>query len=82
MDSTEYAAAVAANVDAAIRDGDKSVLSIAAKTGIPRTTLDRRLRSGGLSPFTVSEVKAIATALDITAASLLVVRIDTATAVA
>lgn len=75
MDSTTYAAAVASAVERAIRQAGKSVAGIAAETGIPRTTLDRRLRSGGLSALSVSEVKAIADVLGVTAASLLTVTV-------
>lgn len=60
MDSTQYAAAVARNVDEALRRANRSVLATAAATGIPRTTLDRRLRSSGGSPFSVAELKALA----------------------
>lgn len=70
MDSTSYAAAVATNVDQAIRDAGLSVLKVAEATGIPRTTLDRRLRSKGFSAFSVAELKAIADALGTTAARL------------
>lgn len=87
MDSTEYAAAVAANIQSAIKRAGKPVATLAAETGIPRSTLDRRLRSHGLSPFTVREVKAIALALStpaepVTAADLTCVTVGTATAVA
>ena len=75
MDSTEFAAAVAANVDLAIKRAGKTVLSIASETGIPRTTLERRLRSAGLSPFTVTEIKAIGIALSIPARDLVTVTV-------
>ncbi|MHB1063567.1 MAG: helix-turn-helix domain-containing protein [Georgenia sp.] len=70
MDSTQYAAAVADNVSGAIDTAGKSHLSLAQETGIPRTTLDRRLRSNGASAFSVSELKDIANVLGIKVASL------------
>lgn len=70
MDSTSYAAAVAANVDQAIKAAGLSVLKLAQATGIPRTTLDRRLRSNGFSPFSVAELKAIADEVGTTASVL------------
>lgn len=70
MDSTQYAAAVAANVEKAIEAAGRSVLSVALETGIPRTTLDRRLRSNGFSPFSVTELKLIADLLGTTAREL------------
>lgn len=78
MDSTGYAAAVADNVHRAIAGRSRSVLSVAEATGIPRTTLDRRLRSGGASPFSVSELKAIADELGITVRDLTTVYADQA----
>ena len=73
MDSATYSALVAENVENALEAAGRSVLSIAESTGIPRSTLDRRLKSHGGSPFSVREVKAIAIVLGITAAELLVV---------
>ncbi len=72
MDSTQYAAAVAANVETAINQATprRSVQSIVLETGIPRTTLDRRLRSNGHSPFSVAELKLIADVLGTTANAL------------
>lgn len=80
MDSTTYAARVAANIETAISAAGRSVVSVSAATGIPRSTLDRRIRSQGGSPFSVREVKAIADELGITAASLLVIEVATAAA--
>lgn len=81
MDSTAYAAAVAANIREAISAAGVSVLNVAQSTDIPYTTLDRRLRSGGASPFSVREVRAIAQALGTTAAKLTTVYVDAAEAV-
>lgn len=75
MDSTTYAAAVAQTVERAIRQAGMTIAGVAAATGIPRTTLDRRLRSGGLSALSVSEVKAIADVLGVSAASLLTITV-------
>lgn len=76
MDSMQYAAAVADNVSRAIEASGKSHLSLAQETGIPRTTLDRRLRSSGGSPFSVSELKDIADVLRVDVASLTTVYAD------
>jgi DNA-binding phage protein len=76
MDSTQYAAAVAANVEKSIAAAGRSVLSVALETGIPRTTLDRRLRSNGVSPFSVTELKLIADLLGTTARDLTTVYAD------
>lgn len=73
MDSNSFARAVAENVEKAIDRSGLSLLAAAKKAGIPYTTLDRRIKSGGLSPFTVREVKAIADALGRTANDLLTV---------
>ncbi|MCL2464644.1 MAG: hypothetical protein FWF28_06220 [Micrococcales bacterium] len=73
MDSIQYSAAVAQNVSEAIRAARRSVLSVATEAGIARGTLERRLKSGGLSSFSVSEIKSIANVLGCTAASLTMV---------
>ncbi len=70
MDSTAYAAAVAANIKTAIEKKGISVLSVATDTGIPRTTLDRRFKSDGAAPFTVREIKKIANLLGVSAVEL------------
>ena len=70
MDSTTYAAAVAAKIRTAIEEKGISVLSVATSTGIPRTTLDRRFKSDGAAPFTVREIKKIANILGISASEL------------
>ena len=81
MDSTDFAAAVAANISEASASAGMSVSALAVATLIPYSTLQRRLSSNGLSPVSVSELKAIADALGVTAASLATVR-DKATGVA
>ena len=70
VDSTTYAAAVAAKIRTAIEEKGISVLSVATSTGIPRTTLDRRFKSDGAAPFTVREIKKIANILGISASEL------------
>ena len=77
MDSTEYAAAVAANVKAAIDQANRSVLSVSRQAGIPQTTLDHRLKSNGFSPFSVAELKAIADVLGRSASDLTTVYVAT-----
>lgn len=73
MDSTAYAAAVAANIKTAMKNRGISELSLAENAGIPRTTLNRRFRSDGADAFTVREVKAVARVLGTSAAKLLTV---------
>ena len=59
MDNTTDASRrVAAAVSAALGDSDISILSAAESTGIPRSTLTRRLT--GNSPFTIVELELIA----------------------
>jgi lambda repressor-like predicted transcriptional regulator len=73
MDSTAYAAAVAANIETAMKKSGRNLHSLSQETGISRTTLDRRFKSEGASAFTVREIKAIARALDTTARDLVTV---------
>jgi len=68
MDTKNYANAVAKAVSEAIKAGGKTQVGISEKTGIPRATLARRL--SGLTPFTVAELAAIATVLEIPLTSL------------
>lgn len=63
MDTKNYAKTVAKAVSEAIKAGGKTQVEISTKTGIPRATLARRL--SGLTPFTVAELAAIATELEI-----------------
>lgn len=60
--------AVANAVVEAMEERGKSQLALSEATGIPRTTLLRRL--AGLSPFTVSELEAIAGYLGVSASDL------------
>lgn len=62
MDSITYARQVADNVRDAIEQSGKSVLAIAEQTGIPRTTLLRRLDSPETSPLTAVEIGRLADA--------------------
>lgn len=73
MDSTTYAAEVADNIRRAIAAHGESIADVAYKSGIPTTTMHRRLASNGGSPFSIREIKAIANTLDVTASSLTVV---------
>ncbi len=60
---------VATAVRAALAGADLTVVETAARTGIAKTTLDRRL-SGG-SPFTVDELAAIASIASTTVSGLM-----------
>lgn len=70
MDSNQYAAAVAAKIEKAIKASGLSRNAVSKQTGIPYQTLTRRIASRGGSPFSVREVKAIADTLGTTAAEL------------
>jgi transcriptional regulator with XRE-family HTH domain len=64
MDSTPDATRrVAAAVSAALGESNLSVLSAAEQTGIPRSTLSRRLT--GTSPFTITELDLLARLLGV-----------------
>lgn len=76
MDIVAYSAAVADQIHTAAKAAGYSVLSLSAETGIPRSTLERRFNSDGLSPFTTSEVKAIAQVLGTRASALLTVYVE------
>jgi hypothetical protein len=67
MDSVSRA--VAGAVAEAIAANGHTQLSVSEATGIPRTTLLRRL--GGVTPFTVAELAAIADFLGMAAADFL-----------
>lgn len=58
----DIAQRVATAVSEAIAAKELTQVSISEATGIPRTTLIRRLR--GQSPFTIAELQAIAAVLD------------------
>ena len=61
MDSTEYAAAVADKTRKALSDAGETVNSAAKKTGIPRSTLDRKFNAGkGIQSLTVRELHELA----------------------
>ena len=71
MDSTEYAAAVADKARGALCAAGESVNSTAKKTGIPRSTLDRKFNSGkGIQPLTIRELHDIARLAGTTASEL------------
>lgn len=69
MDSSLYQRTLAAEVASAIERAEQSTLSVSNATGIPRTTLIRRLN--GNSPFTVTELADIATFIDMSPVDLL-----------
>ena len=74
MDS--FTTDVAANVRRAISDKGETQLSVSESTGIPRTTLIRRL--DGVNPFTVAELRSIATMLGVRVRDLIDVAEDAA----
>jgi len=68
MDSNTYSESVARNAATAIKASGSSLAAIAETSGIPRSTLERKLR--GVGSLTVREVKALADALGVTAQAL------------
>lgn len=71
MDSTEYAAAVADKARKALDEAGESVQSAAQKSGIPRSTLDRKFNSGkGIQALTVRELFELARVAGTTATEL------------
>lgn len=67
--STSPAQLVARRVNDEIRESGITVVRLCEKTGIPRTTMTRRLSEH--SPFNLNELHAIATALRIPVSRLL-----------
>lgn len=68
MEHDVYAQRIAEKVTAAIQAAGLSQREVAAETGIPLVTLNRRLN--GHAPFTVAELYCVAVALRVSAASL------------
>lgn len=64
-----YSARVAATVSEAIEAQGQTVRGVANSAGIPRATLIRRL--SGVTPFTVAELDAIASVLDVPVSTFL-----------
>ena len=61
--ATDFSAAVAAAVEAAMKSAGESELSLSNKTGIPCPTLRRRLQC--VTSFTIDELDRIADALGV-----------------
>lgn len=68
MDNASYDAAVADQVATALQESGKSVRETALSTGIPYTTLDRKLKG---APFHVNELRRIGLMLGRETASFL-----------
>ena len=58
-----FSAKIAERIGEAIHSSGRSLLSISTETGISHSTLTRRVKSKGASPFTVTELDRIAAAL-------------------
>jgi transcriptional regulator with XRE-family HTH domain len=69
MDTPSNSRRVADAVRERLRELGKTQLDIVDATGIPRTTLNRRMT--GLSPFTITELELIAAFLDTTPSKFL-----------
>ncbi|WP_156161680.1 helix-turn-helix domain-containing protein [Nocardia vulneris] len=65
MDGCEvWSREISARVNSLIEDSEYSVSKVGELSGIPRVTLDRRLR--GVNPFNTDELAAIARTLGVT----------------
>jgi transcriptional regulator with XRE-family HTH domain len=69
MEPPTYSRRVADAVRARLRETGKTQLDIVDATGIPRTTLNRRMT--GLSPFTTTELALIAAFLETSSSALM-----------
>ena len=69
MDTSTASHRVALAVREQLRKSGKTQLDVVDATGIPRTTLNRRMT--GNSPFTVNELDLIASFLDVSVSTLL-----------
>lgn len=69
MEQTQTASYVAERVSEAIKEHGVTVVWLCERTGIPRSTLNRRLT--GAAAFDMNELDRIASALRISTASLL-----------
>jgi predicted transcriptional regulator len=69
MEPLTTAASVAANVSEQVRESGVTIVWLCGRTGIPRSTMLRRL--DGHSPFNLNEIDRIANALRIPVESLL-----------
>lgn len=78
MESTDYSRSAAEAVNEIRREAKISVLALAKATGIPNTTLDRKLR--GIGDLTIREAAAIAAALGTTLSALLAEHVEHADA--
>ena len=63
-----YSALIAERIGEAIQSSGRSILS---ETGISHSTLTRRVKSKGASPFTITELDRITAALGLNLLSLL-----------
>lgn len=66
-----YSAKIAERIGEAIQSSGRSILSVSAETGISHSTLTRRVKSKGASPFTITELDRITAALGLNLLSLL-----------
>jgi ABC-type methionine transport system permease subunit len=71
MDTIRYCTLVANAVTKALEEKNISILSAAEQTGIPRTTLIRRLENPEASPLTTRELALLARITEKTASSFL-----------
>lgn len=74
MESTDYSRRVTEAVNAIRHEAKISVLALAKASGIPNTTLDRKLR--GIGDLTMREAAALAAALGTPLSTLLAEHVE------
>lgn len=74
MESMDYSRSATEAVNEIRREAKISVLALAKATGIPNTTLDRKLR--GIGDLTIREAAACAAALGTTLSALLAEHVE------
>ena len=73
MDIEAFSRTVIRNIAARMNEEGITTVALSEKTGIPRTTLTRRLTAPELSPMTITELQAIAAALNTSVVELMTV---------
>lgn len=67
----EFSAKIAEKIGEAIQKEQHSIYFVAEAAGLPYTTLNRRLKSRGTSPFTITELLQVCAVLNLNLLSLL-----------
>lgn len=67
----DFSANIAEKIGEAIQKEQHSIYFVAEAAGLPYTTLNRRLKSRGTSPFTITELMQVCAVLNLNLLSLL-----------